>query len=357
MNASALPLVNAIGQGRLDVRAATPQDAAAWDRFVDAHPDGTFFHVFAWRALLAETIGFQPRYLLATRDAQVVGVLPLMEVRSLLFGNALVSLPFCVEGGILALDSPAARALLDAAKAQAETSRVAYLELRHARALGEGLLCKDATYVNFRRELAPTVDENMKAIPRKQRAVVRKGIAAGLVSHVDADIERFFPIYATSVRNLGTPVFPRRYFAALVEAFGPRCQITTITHGDTPVSSVLSFLYRDTVMPYYGGGLPAARDLKAYDFMYWEVMRTACEAGLTGFDYGRSKVDSGSYSFKKNWGFEPTPLHYEYHLVGLREMPDRNPNNPKFALAVRAWKKLPLPLANLLGPRISPFLA
>lgn len=133
--------------------------------------------------------------------------------------------------------------------------------------------------------------------------------------------------------------------------------MTTVYHAETPVASVFSFLYKNTVMPYYGGGLPIARDLKAYDFMYWELMRTACEAGMSAFDYGRSKIDSGSYAFKKNWGFESTPLVYEYHLLGSHEMPNRNPNNPKFSLAVKAWKKLPLPLANLIGPRISPYLA
>jgi len=127
--------------------------------------------------------------------------------------------------------------------------------------------------------------------------------------------------------------------------------------GASPVASVLSFLHKGAVMPYYGGGLPIARNLKAYDFMYWEVMRTACEAEFTTFDYGRSKVDSGSYSFKKNWGFEPSPLQYEYHLVKATQVPNRNPTNPKFELAVNVWKKLPLIIANQIGPWISPYLA
>lgn len=359
MNASAMSVTTAaVGiSSEVRISEATPQDAPAWNRFVDEHPHGTFFHLFEWRELLANTVGFRPNYLVARRGEQIAGILPMMEVRSVIFGRAVVSLPFCVEAGILAADPEVAVALLDAARSRAEAADVDYLELRHSAPLGQGLHCKDSTYVNFKRMLAPTIDENMKAIPRKQRAVVRKGIAAGLVSRVDSGIDSFFPIYAASVRNLGTPVFPRRYFAALLSTFGLRCQITTILHAGVPVSSVMSFLYKNTVMPYYGGGLPAARDVKAYDFMYWEVMRMACEAGVTAFYYGRSKVDSGSYSFKKNWGFEPTPLHYEYHLVKMREMPNRNPNNPKYSMAVNAWKRLPLPLANLIGPWISPYLA
>lgn len=341
----------------LKVSEATFADARAWDAFVDTHPRGTFFHLYRWRDVLAGSVGFEPIYLIARREQNIVGVLPMMHVRSLLFGNAMVSLPFCVQAGILADDATALDALLVMARARAEAARVNYLELRHAERLTQDLHCKDATYVNFKRDLAATIDQNMKAIPRKQRAMVRKGMAAGLVSREESHLDAFFPIYATSVRNLGTPVFPQSYFHALYAAFHDRCRVTTVYHGETPVASVLSFLYKNTVMPYYGGGLPAARDLKAYDFMYWEVMRSACEAGSSTFDYGRSKVDSGSYSFKKNWGFEPTPLAYEYHLIGSREMPNRNPNNPRFSLAVQAWKKLPLPVANLIGARISPYLA
>ncbi len=328
-----------------------------WDAYVEAHPGGTFFHLLPWREVLAESVGFEPHYLWALREGRVVGLLPLMRVKSLLFGHALVSLPFCVQGGVVADDATATAALLDHARVLAEREAVDYLELRHTTPLAEGWPTKSETYVLFRRTLSPNVDDNMKAIPRKQRAMVRKGIDAGLASREEDRLDNFFHIYATSVRNLGTPVFPRRYFERLYAAFRDRCRVTTVYTGETPVSSVLSFVYKNTVMPYYGGGLPAARNLKAYDFMYWEVMRTACEQGIECFDYGRSKRDSGSYSFKKNWGFEPTPLHYQYHLVKQQALPDRNPNNPKYELAVNAWKRMPLPLANFLGPFVSPYLA
>jgi FemAB-related protein (PEP-CTERM system-associated) len=336
---------------------ATRAEHSAWDRYIDQHPGGTFFHLSGWSEILERVIGFPTTYFLAKRNDQIVGVLPLARVKSWLFGHSLTSLPFCVEAGVIADDPTIAAALSAAAARLANETRVDYLELRHSRRAMPDWPCKDAAYVTFKRPLAPTVDENMKEIPRKQRAMVRKGIAAGLVSREDNDIETLFRIYSTSVRNLGTPVFPKRYFSALRAAFPSRCQITSVYDHDNPVASVMSFLYKNTVMPYYGGGLPAARDLKAFDFMYWEVMRTSCEAGLQHFDYGRSKVDSGSYSFKKNWGFEPTPLCYEYHLVNARQIPERSPNNPKYERAVNLWKKLPLPIANALGPWVSPYLA
>jgi FemAB-related protein (PEP-CTERM system-associated) len=193
----------------------------------------------------------------------------------------------------------------------------------------------------------------MLAIPRKQRAMVRKGMKHELVGELDGGVERFFPIYSDSVRRLGTPVFGRRYFEALMTEFGRDCEVLTVTRDGEPVSSVLSFYFRDQVLPYYGGGTEQAREVAGYDFLYWDLMRRACERGYRVFDYGRSKVGTGSYSFKKNWGFEPEPLHYEYHLVRAKAVPDINPLNPKYRLFIAAWKHLPLPVANLLGPMIS----
>ncbi len=351
------PTLSAEDLSVVRVSEAQPADEMAWNKFVDEHPSGSFFHLFQWRDVLTRSVGFEAHYLVARRHGQIVGVLPIMRLSSRIFGDAMVSLPFCVEAGILAQDSAAGTALIDEAVQRAERARVGYLELRHSRRAFDHLPCKDAVYVNFSRTLAPDVEGNMKAIPRKQRAVVRKGIEAGLISREAPDLDVFFKIYATSVRNLGTPVFPRRYFQTLHELFATRAEITTVYHGKTPVASVFSFKYKNTIMPYYGGGLPLARNLKAYDFMYWEVMRRATESGLTRFDYGRSKTGSGSFAFKKNWGFEPTPLAYEYHLVTAEEFPNRSPNNPQYSLAIDVWKRLPLPLANFLGPLISPYLA
>ncbi len=159
-----------------------------------------------------------------------------------------------------------------------------------------------------------------------------------------------YACYAESVRNLGTPVFPKKYFAILKEVFRDDCEVLTITHEGAPVAGVMSFYFKDEVLPYYGGGTFAARKLYANDFMYWQVMENAREKGLRIFDYGRSKVDSGSYRFKKHWGFEPVPLAYSYHLVKATDVPNVNPNNPKFKIFVDTWRKLPIGIANRVGP-------
>jgi FemAB-related protein (PEP-CTERM system-associated) len=192
----------------------------------------------------------------------------------------------------------------------------------------------------------------MKAVPRKQRAMIRKGMQNGLASEIDDAPDRLHRIYAESVRNLGTPVFAQSYFRILREEFRDRSDILTVTSAGRPVAAVLNFYFRDEVLPYYGGGTAAARDLAANDFMYWEVMRRACERGCRVYDFGRSKIGTGAYAFKRNWGFEPTPLTYQFRLAAGRAIPDLNPLNPKLRLFVAGWKRLPLPLATALGPWI-----
>jgi FemAB-related protein (PEP-CTERM system-associated) len=154
------------------------------------------------------------------------------------------------------------------------------------------------------------------------------------------------------VRNLGTPVFPKAYFRNLKAEFGEDCDVVTILSGGKAVASVMNFYFRDEVLPYYGGGTDEARPVAANDFMYWEVMRRAAERGCRLFDFGRSKVDTGSYAFKKHWGFEPEPLHYEYYLRGKAAIPDVNPLNPKYRLFIQAWQRLPLPVSKLVGPLV-----
>ncbi|TDY03777.1 FemAB-related protein (PEP-CTERM system-associated) [Thiohalophilus thiocyanatoxydans] len=326
---------------------------AEWDAFVDVNPAATFFHRAGWRRVLEESLGHRAYYLYAEREGRIVGVLPLGHIKTLLFGNALVSVPFCVYGGVAAEDEVIEQLLTDAARELAEELQVDYLELRSRTRRNPDWPCKDELYVTFRKPIDPDVEQNMLAIPRKQRRMVRQAMKRDIQGEIDPNLDRFFPIYADSVRRHGTPVFTRRYFEALHRVFGRNCQVLTVTCEGRPVSSVMSFYFRDEVLPYYGGGTREARSVAGFDFLYWDLMRRACEQGYRMFDYGRSKVGTGSFSFKKNWGFTPEPLYYEYHLVRASRIPDINPLNPKYRLFINAWKHLPLPVANLLGPMIS----
>lgn len=328
-----------------------PADILRWDEFVSDCSEATFFHRAGWKTVIERAFGHRTCFLFAEAGGRIEGVLPLAEVKSLLFGHTLVSLPFCVYGGIAAQTERARRALDEAALSLAEKLRVDHLEQRCLTSRHPDWLRKDL-YVTFRKQLDSDVERNLLAIPRKQRAMVRKGIKAGLQSTVDEGVERFFFAYSASVHRLGTPVFSKHYFQILKQVFGADCEVLTVMHDGQLVASVLSFYFRDEVLPYYGGGTALARELAGNDFMYWEVMRRACERGLRVFDFGRSKRGTGSFDFKKNWGFEPQPLHYEYRLVRGKFVPDHNPLNPKYRLFIKLWQRLPLPLANLLGPHI-----
>jgi len=354
MSANPQPVVLP-AQPSVSVRAFEPRDHEAWNDFVRAHPEGTFFHLAEWQQVLREAFRHRTHYLLAQRGDEVQGVLPLAHVSSPLFGNALISTPFCVYGGVVASDEAAARALTDEACNLARRLGVDYLELRNRRSCNPQWPSRDL-YVTFRKPILPDAEANMLAIPRKQRAMVRKGIQKGLRSRIDENAADHYALYSESLRNLGTPVFSRHYLETLCRVFGSDCEILTITHEDVPVASVLSFYFRDEVLPYYGGGGAAARPVAANDFMYWEVMERARQRGATLFDYGRSKRDTGSFDFKVHWGFEPEPLHYEYFLVKAQSVPNLSPTNPKYQRMIRLWQRLPLAITQWLGPWVARYL-
>jgi FemAB-related protein (PEP-CTERM system-associated) len=337
------------------VKPLTDHDQTRWDAYVYAHPDATFFHRAGWKNVIEKAFGHHTHYYYVEQGGAITGVLPLAEIKSRLFGHSLASLPFCAYGGIVADNDAALWALDEKARALAQSLNVEVLEYRGMKPLHKDWATKDL-YVTFRKLIDPEVEKNMNAIPRKQRAMVRKGIKSGLVSEQDDDVERFYKVFSDNVRRHGTPTQSKRYFQILRDAFGPDCSVLSVVKDGRAVSSVMSFHFRNEILPYYAGDMPEARDLAANDFKYWELMRRACEAGYTLFDYGRSKVGTGPYHFKKNWGFEPQPLYYENLLVKAKELPEVNPLNPKYRLFIAAWRKLPLPVANFVGPHIVKYL-
>jgi len=326
-----------------------------WDNYVAHAKSATFFHQSGWKEVVERAFGYPTYYLYTENQGEVTGILPLVHIKSLLFGNALLSNAFCVYGGIVANDQATHQELDKEACRLAEELAVDYLEMRN-RVQKMPNRPRKELYVTFRKELDQDEEKNLQAIPRKQRAMVRKGIKAGLKSVIDEDIERFFSAYSESVRNLGTPVLPKKYFQILRDVFKQQCEILTVELNGQLISSVMNFYFRDEVLPYYGGGTEYARAVKGNDYMYWEVMRRAVEKQIKIFDFGRSKMGTGSYKFKRHWGFEPEPLFYEYHLVKTDSMPDINPLNPKYQLFIAAWKRLPLIVSQFVGPYLSRYL-
>ncbi|NOZ52957.1 MAG: FemAB family PEP-CTERM system-associated protein [Gammaproteobacteria bacterium] len=335
------------------IKALDKSNRERWDQFVLGCQQATFFHRAGWQQVIERSFGHNTHYLYAEIEGEIQGVLPLVHVKSRLFGNSLSSTPFCVCGGIVAITEPARMALESEACELAEKLGVDYLEMRNSEAVNTEWPTKDL-YVSFRKTIDADPDVNLNNVPRKQRAMIRKGIKAGLKGEIDSDITRVYEAYSESVHNLGTPVFPKKYFETLKQVFADDCEPLVITDKNNRlIGGVLSFYFRNEVLPYYGGGTSEARAVKGNDFMYWELMKRACERGIQIFDYGRSKKGTGSYSFKKNWGFEPEPLCYEYFLVKADKVPDINPLNPKYRLFINMWKRLPLSVSKVLGPVIA----
>lgn len=325
--------------------------AARWDRFVQASEEATFFHRAAWRTVVAQTFGHAPHYLYAEAGGEIRGVLPLARQKSLLLGDALVSTPFCVCGGVAAADPAAREALERAAVELGEKLGVAHVEFRNLRPRRDDWV-RHESHALFRKAIHDDPEQNLLAIPRKQRAEVRKGIERGLVGRVGtaSDADLCWQLYAKNVHRHGTPVYARRYFSDLATAFGQDCEFYFVERDGQPVASLLSFYFRDEVLPYYAGSSGQGRDGETHPFMYWSLMNHAAARGARLYDFGRSQAGSGGWAFKKNFGFEPQPLAYEYKLVRAKHAPEMDPKSPKYALMVNTWRRLPLWLANAVGP-------
>ena len=344
---------------RLRLRLADLADAnevARLDAWVMDQENGLPFHRPKWLLAIEAGTGQVAHCLVAERGGSIVGLLPFHVVHSALFGRALVSSAFAVGGGILSTSPATTRRLAQEICDLAENWSCPTVELRGGSMPGKDWIEKRDSHANFLKPLHADNEAELLAIPRKQRAEVRKGLENDLTVETGRDtanLDRHYAIFAESVHNLGTPVFPKALMASVLHAFGEDADILTVLHQGLPVASVFSLYHKGVVMPYWGGGVWDARRLRANDVMYYALMNHARQQGCTHFDFGRSKTESGAYFFKKNWGFEPEPMAYAIHTADGQEPRDINPNSPKYKAKIALWQKLPLSVANRLGPWIA----
>ncbi|GAA0730902.1 FemAB family XrtA/PEP-CTERM system-associated protein [Sphingomonas japonica] len=352
MNAPFASLAPCVRTASLDDR----HESARIRAFVDAHPDGTPFHLPPWSRAIAAGCGQAAQYLVAERAGALVGVLPLTEVHSPLFGRALVSSGFAVEGGILADSDAAARVLETEAWLLAQRLACSTLELRGGQVHGSGWQVDAEHYCYFARPIAADDDAELRAIPRRQRAEVRRSFTFDLgvtIGSGATDRAAHYAVYAQSVRNLGSPVFPRALFDAVLHEFGGDVDILTVWKDGVPLASTLSLYWRGAMYPYWGGGTRDARTWRANDRMYFAMIRHGFARGCTRFDLGRSKVGTGAAAFKKNFGFPARPLVYFKKSAAGTAPREINPLDPRFSLGVALWQRLPLAVANRVGPLIA----
>jgi len=350
--------MNAAAPLALAVRAADLADAgerARIDAFVAEHPHAALFHRPHWSRAVELGCGQQAHYLVAERAGALVGALPLTEIRSFLFGNALVSVGFGTGGGILADGDAVADELACIAWKLAQRRGCPTVELRGG-PLPDGWQRQEGTYASFARPLPDNAEALLAAIPKRQRAEIRRALSFSLEVSVGADRrhrDAHFRVYAESVRNLGTPVFPRRLFEAALDAFGADAEIVVVWKAGRPLAAMLSFVFKDSYQPFWGGGTAEAKAWRANDLVYFEVMRRGIDRGCARADFGRSKVGTGPWARKRIWGFAETPLVYGIRTVEGGASREVNPLSPRYRFQVAAWRKLPLWLADRLGPPIA----
>jgi FemAB-related protein (PEP-CTERM system-associated) len=347
------PIADPVKASRIIVNDFHTGIAERWDEFVLRQQSGTLFHLMAWKRVIERNFGFRSHYCYVERNGVITAVVPLFFVTNWVVGDCLHSVPFGVYGGICAADQDSSNALVSHLKQLALSMRVKHLDLHQQHGEVFPDFHPNSLYSTFTTTLSADHEINLKKLPRDTRYMIRRAEKAGLRVQFGLDqLSVFYPLFCESMRRLGTPVFPRTHFANLIQEFGSQVDLMMVYSGSQAVTGVLSFFFRDTIMPYYAGAGSAAGSLAANNFMYWQLMKYAAEKGFRTFDFGRSKKNTGAYGFKSQWGMDIEQLNYQTFLVRRATVPNFSPANPKFAMATRVWRRLPLELTNRLGPHI-----
>ncbi len=334
------------------VTLAQPDDARRWDAYVQAHPSRTIAHLWQWREILGKSFKLEPFYFVAEDNGKLVGVLPACFMKSAFFGRFLISMPWLDYGGPLAESDEIARQLVDAAEAKARELTCRFIELRAvAHRLANQIEKTDKR--QFHLNLSGGEEAVWKSFDAKARNQVRKAEKSGLTCRFGGKelLDEFYSVFAYNMRDLGTPVWPRSLFEEIFEKFGSDAEIIEVRLGEKTLGAGL-ILYSGSY-----AGIPSAssyrqyRDLCPNNLMYWEAIKHVIARGATVFDFGRSTEGAGTYNFKKQMT-APVEQVWQYRLLTIDALPEMNPNNPKFRTAIAVWRKLPLWIANRLGPKI-----
>ena len=332
------------------VSLATPGDQEPWDTFVNTRADAAGYHAWNWRRVFTNAFGHEPVYLIARHGEQVAGVLPLVQIKSLLFGNSLTSLPFLNYGGVIADTANAAETLIAAATEQAQARRCKHVELRHVARQFPDLPCKTHK-VAMHLPLTATIWDDLD---RKVRNQIRKAEKSGLVVERggEALLGDFYTVFARNMRDLGTPVYSRRLFQEVLRTFPDRAQLHIVRLKNQPIAAGLTYRTASMVQLPWASSIREFNSLCANVLLYWDAIQFAQSTGAGVFDMGRSTPNEGTFKFKAQWGAVPVPLHWEYQLSSAGSLPNVSPANPKFQLAIALWQKLPLGVATRVGPLI-----
>ena len=337
---------------QLSVSVGLP--AERWDAYVHNRPEATLYHLAAWANVFTGAFGHETRYLAAEADGQIVGILPLVVFKSRILRRFSVSLPFVNYGGIVADTPEAERALLEAAIAETRAVGGEFLELRHTRRAFPSLPSKQHK-VAMILKLEESEERQWTVLNRKVRNQVRKAKTSQLrVGEGGLElVESFYDVFARNMRDLGTPVYSKRWFQHILATFPEHARMLCVWSGEQPVAAALVLQHRDTLEVPSASALRTFNPLCANTLLYWEMLRFAIARGCRSFDFGRSTPGAGTYEFKRQWGAEPHEMTWEYWLAtGAEQLPDMSPQNPRVQWAIEVWRRLPVPLTRAVGPLV-----
>jgi FemAB-related protein (PEP-CTERM system-associated) len=338
----------------MTIVAIDRSQAAAWDAYAAGSPQASFYHRYGWRDINTAALDHHCVYLAAIEDGRITGIFPFVQVKSLLFGNLGCSMPFVNYGGPCA-DTPAIEdALIEEARRLAAQLGIGALEIRSRRHLGEALPCSTRK-VSMSVRLDKDPDVLWNAFKTGHRQEIRKGYKKGFVARFGGEelLDPFYEVMCESWRNLGTPIYGRRYFETILQTFPGATRLCVVFQGDEPAATAFDGLHRDTVEGMWLGIKSAYRSQHIGYVLYWELIKDACERGFADFHLGRSTADSGGESFKKKWNASTTQLYWHYLLQPGRAMPALNVDNPRYEQAIAAWRRLPIPVTRWLGPSLA----
>ena len=329
------------------------QSQREWDRYAETHPDATQYHRWHWRTVVEQSFGHTTYYLSARQNNRIVGLLPLVVMKSRLFGKFMISMPFFNYGGLLSDTSDAADRLLQRAEEIGHREDIAFIELRHLRKQPSLPATKEHK-VTMILELEKNEDRQWAAFGAKLRNQIRKAQKSGLSLSAGGSelLDEFYHVFSINMRDLGTPVYAKRFFQNILGQFPDASQLFIVRCQDRPVAAALAVWFRETLEIPWASSIHHYRALCPNNFLYWEAIRWAIHHGFRQFDFGRSTVGEGTYKFKEQWGAQPVPLYWQYRLRQGASLPDLSPKNPKYRLAVELWRRCPVSITRWIGPRI-----
>jgi serine/alanine adding enzyme len=335
------------------MRVEICDDPSRWDSYVASVPEASSYHRWGWKSAIEKSFGHASYYLAAVEDEEINGVLPLVEMKSRLFGHFLVSMPFFSYGGVLSNTAEAREALLAKAAYLARELGASHVELRQGSA--QPLNWADTTpKVTMELDLPESVEILWNGLSSGMRNKIRNAKKNNLRVEWGGieSVGTFYEIFSRSMRNLGTPVYPSRWFWNLCKEFPEDVKILTLRDKDEAVASGIVTCFRNALELPWSATLPESRKKYSAVFLYWTLLEWAISNGYQRVDFGRCTKGGGVYEFKKHWNSQERPLHWYYWLASGGQIPEFRPDNPRYRLATQVWKRLPVAVANLLGPRI-----